>query len=77
MIDAENLCSRRIGHTLENIRNAKYSIISYLGAVLDSFHTFIQRPDPKQEYVSQWQLDFNNLNHDLRQDAEGLRSKIL
>ena len=66
LIDVDNISSRRINQTLGNIRQEKYSIISYLGEELLSFRDFINRPDPKQEYVSQWQIDFNNLHLDLR-----------
>ena len=45
--------------TLHHIRHEKYEVVDYLGEVLKSFKDFVQRPDPKQEYVSQWQIDFN------------------
>ena len=47
--------------TLHHIRHEKYEVVDYLGEVLKSFKDFVQRPDPKQEYVSQWQIDFNRL----------------
>jgi len=53
------LAERRLMKTLHHIRHEKYEVVDYLGEVLKSFKDFVQRPDPKQEYVSQWQIDFN------------------
>lgn len=35
-----------------------------------SFQQFLRRPDHKQEFVSQWQADFNSLPEDLWDDEE-------
>ena len=59
IIDGDNLAERRLMKTLHHIRHEKYEVVDYLGEVLKSFKDFVQRPDPKQEYVSQWQIDFN------------------
>ena len=53
------MAERRLMKTLHHIRHEKYEVVDYLGEVLKSFKDFVQRPDPKQEYVSQWQIDFN------------------
>ena len=70
LLDSDSLIQRRLLKSLKNIRAEQYSVISYLGDVLDSFKRFIKRPDPKQEYVSQWQIDFNQLEPDVRHDSE-------
>lgn len=35
-----------------------------------SFQHFLRRPDHKQDFVSQWQADFNSLPEDLWDDEE-------
>lgn len=35
-----------------------------------SFQQFLRRPDQKQDFVSQWQADFNSLPEDLWDDEE-------
>lgn len=35
-----------------------------------SFQQFLRRPDHKQDFVSQWQADFNSLPEDLWDDEE-------
>lgn len=34
------------------------------------FQDYLKRPDLKQEFVSQWQSDFNSIADDLREDEE-------
>lgn len=34
------------------------------------FQDYLKRPDLKQEFVSQWQSDFNSVTDDLRDDEE-------
>ena len=70
LLDSDALVQRRLLKSLRNIRSEQYSIIKYLGDVLESFTRFITRPDPKQEYVTQWQADFNQLEPDIRYDME-------
>lgn len=35
-----------------------------------NFQDYLKRPDLKQEFVSQWQSDFNSIADDLREDEE-------
>lgn len=36
----------------------------------EDFKHFLGRPDVKQEFVSQWQKDFNSVPDDMRDDEE-------
>jgi hypothetical protein len=55
---------------LGNIRNERESSIQYLAAVVCRFNNFINRPDPRQEFLLEWQLDYNSTNYELRSDDE-------
>ena len=66
----DRLCETRAKSVLQSIRNEKYTTINYLGEVRSSFLDFVHRPDPKQEYVSEWQRKFNSIEFDLRFDNE-------
>lgn len=35
-----------------------------------NFEAYLQRPDHKQEFVSQWQQEYNSLSDDIREDEE-------
>lgn len=39
------------------------------------FQDYLKRPDLKQEFVSQWQSDFNSIADDLRED-EGTKAEL-
>ena len=66
----DRLCETRAKSVLQSIRTEKYTTINYLGEVRSSFIDFVHRPDPKQEYVSEWQRKFNSIEFDLRFDNE-------
>lgn len=36
----------------------------------EDYQQFLKRPDLKQESISQWQKDFNNILDDMRKDEE-------
>ncbi|XP_027257099.1 sperm flagellar protein 2 isoform X2 [Cricetulus griseus] len=55
---------------LRYLRENQHSIISYLYETRTSFQEFLRRPDHKQDFVSQWQADFNSLPEDLWEDEE-------
>ena len=57
---------RRIFTCLDNIRNERESMLQYLGTVIENFSVFVDRPDPKQEYIYQWQMEFNKITDDIR-----------
>ncbi|XP_056181719.1 sperm flagellar protein 2 [Falco biarmicus] len=55
---------------LRCLREEQHSVIYYLADVRKQFQDYLKRPDIKQEFVSQWQSDFNSIADDLREDEE-------
>ncbi|XP_036062821.1 sperm flagellar protein 2 [Onychomys torridus] len=55
---------------LRYLRENQHSILSYLYETRTSFKEFLRRPDHKQDFVSQWQTDFNSVPEDLWEDEE-------
>ncbi|KAM3939260.1 sperm flagellar protein 2 [Leptodactylus fuscus] len=55
---------------LRSLRQERLIMIHYLYDIRDRFKDFLQRPDHKQEFVSQWQNDFNAIAEDMREDEE-------
>uniref|UniRef100_X1Z7B7 Calponin-homology (CH) domain-containing protein n=1 Tax=Capitella teleta TaxID=283909 RepID=X1Z7B7_CAPTE len=53
-----------------NLREERELIIQYFYNIKKTFLEFLSRPDHKQEFVSQWQKDFNAISDDLRGDEE-------
>ena len=69
-LDSTNICRRRSLICLDNIRRERGALLSYLGNVITDFPIFLARPDPKQEYVEQWQLEYNRIPDDMRHNDE-------
>ncbi|KAM9261905.1 sperm flagellar protein 2 [Morus bassanus] len=55
---------------LRCLRDEQHSVIYYLADVRKKFQDYLKCPDHKQEFVSQWQSDFNSVADDLREDEE-------
>ncbi|XP_072272687.1 sperm flagellar protein 2 isoform X2 [Pyxicephalus adspersus] len=55
---------------LKSMRQERFIVIHYLYDIRDKFKEFLKRPDHKQEFVSQWQSDFNSIPEDLWGDDE-------
>ena len=51
LLDSDSLIDRRLCKSLQNIRSEQYSVVEYLGDVLDSFKRFMKRPDPKFRFL--------------------------
>lgn len=51
-------------------RAAQNQIIPYVHEVDTNMHSFIERPDAKQEYLHEFQTTFNEIQNDLREDDE-------
>ncbi|NXU59040.1 SPEF2 protein, partial [Turnix velox] len=66
----ENSYMNTIKIILRYLRDEQHSVIYYLGDVRKKFQDYLKRPDLKQEFVSQWQSDFNSVADDLREDEE-------
>ncbi|KAF4024459.1 hypothetical protein G4228_016278 [Cervus hanglu yarkandensis] len=55
---------------LRQLREGQHTVFAYLYDIRTSFQQFLRRPDHKQDFVSQWQADFNSLPDDLWDDEE-------
>ncbi|KAM6303370.1 sperm flagellar protein 2 [Podargus strigoides] len=66
----ENSYVNTIKSILRCLRDEQHSTIYYLADIRKNFQDYLKRPDPKQEFVSQWQSDFNSIADDLHEDEE-------
>ncbi|NXD86651.1 SPEF2 protein, partial [Halcyon senegalensis] len=66
----ENTYVNTIKTILRCLRDEQHSVISYVADVRKKFQDYLKHPDIKQEFVSQWQSDFNSIADDLREDEE-------
>ncbi|XP_013370455.1 PREDICTED: sperm flagellar protein 2 isoform X2 [Chinchilla lanigera] len=55
---------------LRNLREDQHALLAYLYDIRTSFQQLLRQPDYKQEFVSQWQANFNALPEDLWDDEE-------
>uniref|UniRef100_A0A2K6TZ93 Sperm flagellar 2 n=1 Tax=Saimiri boliviensis boliviensis TaxID=39432 RepID=A0A2K6TZ93_SAIBB len=66
----ENSYINTIKTVLRQLREDQHTVISTLYEIRTSFQEFLTRPDYKQDFVAQWQADFNSLPDDLWDDEE-------
>ncbi|XP_009985460.1 PREDICTED: sperm flagellar protein 2-like, partial [Tauraco erythrolophus] len=66
----ENAYMNTIKTILRCLRDEQHSVIYYLADIRKKFQDYLKRPDLKQEFVSEWQTDFNSIADDLREDEE-------
>ncbi|NWU07218.1 SPEF2 protein, partial [Cephalopterus ornatus] len=66
----ENAYINTIKTVLRCLRDEQYTMIHYIADIRKNFQDYLKRPDLKQEFVSQWQTDFNSISDDLRDDEE-------
>ncbi|XP_053454848.1 sperm flagellar protein 2 [Nycticebus coucang] len=66
----ENSYINTIKTVLRHLREYQKTVLAYLYEIRTSFQEYLRRPDYKQDFVSQWQADFNSLPDDLWDDEE-------
>ncbi|KAM5260693.1 sperm flagellar protein 2 isoform 2-T2 [Hipposideros larvatus] len=66
----ENSYVNSVKTVLRHLREDQHVVLAYLYEIKTSFQQFLRRPDHKQDFVSQWQADFNSLPEDLWDDEE-------
>uniref|UniRef100_A0A8D1Y450 Sperm flagellar 2 n=1 Tax=Sus scrofa TaxID=9823 RepID=A0A8D1Y450_PIG len=66
----ENSYINSIKTVLRHLREGQHTVLAYLYDTRTGFQQFLRRPDHKQNFVSQWQADFNSLPDDLWEDEE-------
>ncbi|KAK6179274.1 hypothetical protein SNE40_011674 [Patella caerulea] len=57
-------------HVFRNIRDERENICRYFYQMKKDYMAYLRRPDHKQEFVSQWQKDYNEVPDDIREDEE-------
>ncbi|XP_072242949.1 sperm flagellar protein 2-like [Leuresthes tenuis] len=55
---------------MQQLRSQRTVIDHQLFNIRERYKHFLQRPDLKQELVSKWQKDFNNIPDDMREDED-------
>ncbi|NXD93121.1 SPEF2 protein, partial [Chaetorhynchus papuensis] len=55
---------------LRCLRDEQYTVIHYTADIRKNFQDYLKRPHLMQEFVSQWQTDFNSIADDLQDDEE-------
>nr|XP_012591871.1 sperm flagellar protein 2 isoform X4 [Microcebus murinus] len=66
----ENSYIITIKTALRHLREYQKTVFVHLHEIRTSFQEFLRRPDYKQDFVAQWQADFNSLPDDLWDDEE-------
>ncbi|XP_064818379.1 sperm flagellar protein 2-like, partial [Oncorhynchus masou masou] len=69
----ENVCNSYVTNikaVLQNLRTERILIIHHLFNIREEFKQYLRRPDLKQEFVSQWQQNYNSIPKDMRDDEE-------
>ncbi|XP_058535993.1 sperm flagellar protein 2 isoform X1 [Ochotona princeps] len=66
----ENSYINTIKTILRHLREDQHDVLTYLYEITTSFQEFLRRPDHKQDFVAQWQADFNSFPDDLWEDEE-------
>nr|KAG5711746.1 hypothetical protein BaRGS_023510 [Batillaria attramentaria] len=57
-------------HTFRQVRLERENIYRYFHQIRKDFLAYLRRPDHKQEFVTQWQKDYNMVPDDMREDEE-------
>ncbi|XP_048580748.1 sperm flagellar protein 2 [Nematostella vectensis] len=57
-------------HVFRDIRHEKELSYRYFYGTRKDFVEFLKRPDEKQEYVAQWQNEYNEIPEDMRSDED-------
>uniref|UniRef100_A0A8C7P6L4 Sperm flagellar 2 n=1 Tax=Oncorhynchus mykiss TaxID=8022 RepID=A0A8C7P6L4_ONCMY len=69
----ENVCNSYVTNVkavMQNLRTERILIIHHLFNIREEFKQYLRRPDLKQEFVSQWQQNYNSIPKDMRDDEE-------
>ncbi|ESO92609.1 hypothetical protein LOTGIDRAFT_120497 [Lottia gigantea] len=57
-------------NVFHNIRDERENIYRYFYQMRKDYLEYLRRPDHKQEFVTQWQKDYNEVSDDMREDEE-------
>uniref|UniRef100_A0A668A6P5 Sperm flagellar 2 n=1 Tax=Myripristis murdjan TaxID=586833 RepID=A0A668A6P5_9TELE len=68
-----SLCESYVSNiktVMQDLRSERNLIIHHLFNTREEFKHYLSRPDLKQEFVSQWQRDYNSIPEDMRGDDD-------
>ncbi|KAJ1210394.1 hypothetical protein NDU88_005758 [Pleurodeles waltl] len=71
----EDTYAKTIKVVLRNLRSERDNVVLYLHDIRVNFKEYLRRPDHKQEFVSQWQADYNSIAADLW-EQEGTQAEL-
>lgn len=57
-------------YVFRQVRKERENIYRYFYQIKKDFLVYLHRPDHKQEFVTQWQKDYNSVSDDMREDEE-------
>ena len=57
-------------HVFRTVRHEREDIYHYFYRIRRNFESYLRRPDSKQEYMNQWQQQYNEIAEDMRDDEE-------
>ncbi|KAL4660846.1 sperm flagellar protein 2-like [Arapaima gigas] len=69
----ENSCTSYVTNiktVMQNLRTERDLIVQHLYNIREEFKHYLMRPDLKQEFVVQWQQDYNSIPEDMRADED-------
>uniref|UniRef100_A0AAY4BZB8 Calponin-homology (CH) domain-containing protein n=1 Tax=Denticeps clupeoides TaxID=299321 RepID=A0AAY4BZB8_9TELE len=69
----ENMCNSYVTNikaVMQNLRDERNMIIHHLYNIREEFKQFLKQSDLKQQFVTQWQQDYNKFPDDMREDDE-------
>ncbi|XP_066936728.1 sperm flagellar protein 2-like isoform X2 [Clytia hemisphaerica] len=66
----EDIYIKSCKHIFRSIRHENENVLQYFYRTRKSYIEFLQRPDAKQIFVSEWQKDYNAFPEDIRGDEE-------
>ncbi|KAK0133815.1 Sperm flagellar protein 2 [Merluccius polli] len=69
----ETVCESYVSNiktVIQNLRTERDIVIRHLFNIREEYKHYLGRPDLNQEFVSQWQQDFNSVPEDMRADAD-------
>ncbi|XP_048854234.1 sperm flagellar protein 2 isoform X2 [Brienomyrus brachyistius] len=69
----QNVCTSYVTNiktVMQNVRAQRSLIIQHLYNIREEFIQYLKRPDLKQEFVVQWQQEYNSIPQDMRFDGD-------
>ncbi|KAL3868818.1 hypothetical protein ACJMK2_041577, partial [Sinanodonta woodiana] len=66
----ENTYVKNSKFSFRKLRDEREKIYRYFFQIRKDYQTYLRRPDTKQQFVTQWQKEYNSVPDDIRDDEE-------